>query len=194
MKNKTYIILLICHVFLTFNACKEDCPEDTVINYPLYTEHKIFTNYDLGDSICFVSENLDTAKLFLVKMDTFTDQSISNTDIDCGTHTLYTTSKLRCFWKGSGELLNEIRIVTFHSEGFPKNEFEFIGRSWFEFGMTGAYYPFPHLAAKYYDSLLMGSNYYIGIKFEAPLVVLLFNSREGVLKINYRGRLWKRAF
>jgi hypothetical protein len=193
MKNKTYIVLLICLVFLTFNACKDDCPEDTVINYPLYTEHRIFTNYKVGDSICFVSENLDTAKLFLVKMDTFTDQSFSNTDIDCGTNTIYTTAQLRSFWKGNNKLISEIRIKTYHPGGSPRNEIEFWGAK-NEIDIVGAFYPFPHYPTKYYDSLLIGLSFYVGIKYDYPRTVLLFNSRQGIIKINYIGLIWKRIY
>lgn len=193
MKSVYSLIISITIYLLLFTACKGDCPEDTVINYPFYTEHRIFTNYKVGDSICFVSENLDTAKLILIKIDTFVEREFSTIDLDCGTDKITNTSKLRCFWKGDSELLNEFRIATFQSSGFPTNKIECFGKM-YDYGMVGAYQPFPYYPAKYYDSLLIGSNYYSGIKYEVPLVVLLFNSKEGILKINYLGAIWKRIY
>lgn len=191
MKIPKYLSpIFILFLYLTFNACKDDCPEDTVINYPLYTEHKIFTNYDLGDSICFVSENLDTAKLFLVKMDTFTDQSRSNTDIDCGTHTIYTTAQLRSFWKGNSELLSEINIKTYHPAG---SEVFFSGQI-NESDNIGFYLPPPFLPKERYDSLIMEGKYRIGFKYRFSTKVLLYNSQDGILKIKYLDKIWNRIY
>ena len=190
MKNKTYIILLICHVFLTFNACKEDCPEDSVIDIPLYTEYRIFTNYDLGDSICFVSENLDSAKLFLIKLDTFIDRSSSTIDLDCGTNSVTYTSQLRSFWKGNSELLSEINIKTYHPGG---SEVFFFGQI-NESDNIGFYLPPPFLSKERYDSLIMEGKYRIGFKYRFSTKVLLYNSQDGILKIKYLDKIWKRIY
>jgi hypothetical protein len=193
MKIKASKLLFLSTLILSFNACKDDCSEDTIINYPLYTEHRIFTNYKVGDSISFVSENLDTAKLFLVKVDTFTDQSISNTDIDCDTDNIYNTTQLRCFWKGSSTLLREIKLVFYTRGSIPDIELEFFGKN-FDRDKINFYSPPPFFHLSNYDSILMKDKYITGFKFSRDAVVILFNSNEGLLIINYANLIWKRIY
>jgi len=54
MKNKTYLLLLICLVFLTFSACKYDCEDPRI---ELRQDYKIYQNW-------YPYKELDTLHFF----------------------------------------------------------------------------------------------------------------------------------
>jgi hypothetical protein len=89
--------------------------------------------------------------------------------------------------------LNKVLVKSFKDNSIA-NEIEISGISYQKSLISGIYLPPPYFHPSNYDSIWLQNKFIYGLLYSDLGLVKVFNSNEGILKLNYFKKSWERIY